>query len=113
MVLTFHACIVSKSPPLGISSSPKITDPNTMARFLGSILFLSECEATRARCSTNAFRVAWWIGGNRRIFERRTAKLFAMCSSTLTGKSRYQDRVYSNSAHLYPQCVVSDPEVEI
>ncbi len=56
--LTFHDCMPRMSAPLGISSSPKITEPNTMARFLGSILFLSELEATLARCSTRARRVA-------------------------------------------------------
>ena len=57
-VCTFHDCTLSRSPLFGMSSSPKMTDPNTIARFFASILFFSLRDATLARCSTIAFRVA-------------------------------------------------------
>jgi hypothetical protein len=80
---TLIICTLRRSPPLGISSSPKITLPKTIARFLASILFLSLLATTRERCSRMAFKVAWCTGGSRRILERKSKKLFDRCSSTV------------------------------
>ena len=44
--------------PSGILSSPKINGPKTVARFFGSILFLSDRETILARCSVSARKVA-------------------------------------------------------
>lgn len=84
---------------MGISSSPKITLPNTMATFLGSILFLSLWVTTRFRCSMRAFSVAWWTGGSRRIFDRRSTKLFASCSTNRGGLSIDSQVAPTKKAH--------------
>ena len=64
---------------MGSSSIPKM--PNTIARFLVSILFLSRRDATRLRCNRTAFRVNLWMGGRRRIFARTSWKSEAKCFS--------------------------------
>ena len=40
-VCTFHVCTLRRSPLFEMSSSPKMTVPNTIARFFASILFFS------------------------------------------------------------------------
>lgn len=82
-----------------------MTLPNTIATFFASILLFSLKDTTRARCSTIAFRVAWCTGGNLRILDLSSMKLFDLCSTAYSSiKKNSPSYVRYKTKHLFLPC---------